>query len=80
MQSNPPPSLLLDLVISEINFKEEEEEEEVNLNNTVIFVIDQTVRTESISHTVQTEHVAFAFIRISMNYAGDEVAGPQHWF
>lgn len=76
MQSNPPP-ILLYLVISEINFKEEEE---VNLNNTVIFVIDQTVRTESISHTVQTEHVAFAFIRISMNYAGDEVAGPQHWF
>lgn len=79
MQSNSPPPILLYLVISEINFKEEEEEE-VNLNNTVIFVIDQTVRTESISHTVQTEHVAFAFIRISMNYAGDEVAGPQHWF
>lgn len=51
-----------------------------NLNNTVIFVIDQTVGTKSSPHTIQTEHIAFTFIGISMNRAGVEVTCSQHWF
>lgn len=49
------------------------------LNNAVILVMDQTVGTEGISHTIQTKHIAFALIRISMNTAGNEVASSQHW-
>lgn len=50
-----------------------------NLHNAVIFVIDQTVGAQSMSHTVQTEQIAFAFIGIAMNGAGDEVTSSQQW-
>lgn len=46
----------------------------------MIFVVDQTVGTKSNPHTIQTEHIAFTFIGISMNRAGVEVTCSQHWF
>lgn len=43
-------------------------------------MVEEAVRTESVSHTVHTEHVAFALIRIAVNRARNEVLCSQHRF
>lgn len=44
-----------------------------NLNNTMVFVMGQTVRTEGITTTIQTIHIAFTFIGISMETTSNKV-------
>lgn len=51
-----------------------------NLKDAVVSVVDQTVRTKSISDAIQAVHVAFTFIGIPMSCTWIEVAGFQHWF
>lgn len=43
------------------------------LNNTMIFVMGQTVGTERVTTAVQAIHVAFAFISISMETTSGKV-------
>ena len=53
---------------------------EGNLKDMMIFVVDQTIRAESIANAIQAIQVAFVFIGISMNFAWNEVVGSQQWF
>ena len=56
------------------------ETESTNLNNTVVSVINKTIRTESISHTIQAEHITFTLIEFTMNCTGNEIACSKHGY
>ena len=48
-----------------------------NLNNMVIFVVREAVRTECVPSTIQAVHVAFALVRVSVKLTRDEEACSQ---
>lgn len=49
-----------------------------DLNNAMVFMMNQTVRAKSIGRAVQAIHIALTFIGIPMNWAGYEVICSQH--
>lgn len=48
-----------------------------NLNNMMVLVLRQAVRAEGVPGTIQTVHVAFALVRVAMDFAVVEEVGPQ---
>ena len=51
-----------------------------NLNNMMVFVVREAVRTERVPRAVQAVHVAFTLGRVSVKLTGDEEARPQERF
>lgn len=48
-----------------------------NLNNMMILVLRQAVGAQGVPGTVQTVHIAFALVRVAMDFAVMEEAGSQ---